>query len=258
MGLKFAGRTPSRGSRFLRGAPGVRGPHTGPVFFSTSSFLALALLLGVLCLAVALLRSSLGAPQAAFWPVLFSLPVIALRLCHQATPDAALWLAGGVLAGATLWHIAARLLNRRAPDALLLAVLAFQAFFVARYAGTFLPPAGPLSISALSLPQKINAGLQLLLLLLAALWSTHPLASAGYESSAPSRVMSFLKKRRMPLRIAGALMVAFAIIATYAISEIGFQESSTLPVFQPPLIFALYLALDGCYFVGRALWQRIH
>lgn len=216
-----------------------------------------------LCLLVAIFRHALGAnARAGFWPVFGTLPIVLARLAQQSPVSSALWLAVGVLIAGALWHLGALLLNRRTPDAIFLALLAFQFFFLARFCGSLLPFAAPLVLSGLVLAQKINGVLQVVLLVVLAAWSTRPAASPGYENSAPSRVTRFLKKRRMPSRIAGVLIMALTIIATLASSRLVFGEANIFtnifPALQPPIIFGVWLALDGFYFLGRALWQRVH
>ena len=254
MGLKFAGRTESRGARFLRGNASTRHMVTteGAVFASAAAGL------GVLCLLVALLRQMLGAPQIGFWQVFWTLPLICSRLASLFPPETALWLMGGVLLFGALWYGGAYLLGRRAPDALLFGLLAFQFFFVARFFGSLLPPAAPLQISALAFPQKINALLQIALLMVGLLWSTRPPENPGYGSSAPSRVTGFLKRRRMPLRLAGVLIMALAIAASVCSGLFSFDVESAPDLLRPPVLFAIWLALDGFYLLGRALWQRVY
>jgi hypothetical protein len=260
MGLKFAGRTESRGARFLHGTPArVRSRGASTHLQTRPTLAGVAGLLGVLCLLVAALRHVLGASaRTGFWSVFAVLPVVAMRLAHRAAPEAALWLAGAVLVIGALWYLASRFLARRAPDAFLAALLAFQLFFVLRLGGAQLPSAGTLSFAALSLSQKIVLVLQLILIALLVAWSTRPVRTSGYESSAPSRVTGFLKKRRLPSRIAGAFLAAFAIIATVISARLGFGDASTPVLLRPPLLFVVWLALDGLYVIGRTLWQRVH
>jgi hypothetical protein len=263
MGLKFAGRTDSRGARFLRGAPVARGlqPHTAAS--AGAIYLGAAAVIGVLCLFVALFRHPLGANERiGFWPIFAALPVVLARLAEQNSTSVALSIALGVLVLATLWHFGAQFLGRRAGDAIVLCLLTFQFFFLARYGGSLLPSAAPLSLPALPLAQKINLVLQLVLPILLLLWSARPAAPAGYESRAPSRVTRFLKKRRMPWRIAGLLLMALVLMVTFFSSRLGFGAASTpantFSIFRPPLLFGFWLVLDCLYFGGRALWQRVH
>jgi hypothetical protein len=185
-----------------------------------------------------------------------------MRLAHRASFETAFWLMGGVLVFGGLWYFAAQAIGRRALDAFLLALLAFELFFILRYGGSLLPTAGPLSFGALTLPQKLNVFLQLALLVVVFFWSTRPAHATGYETSAPSRVTSFLKKRRMPSRIAGVLLAALAILATVLSARLGFSAADLelpAPAFLlPPLLFVIWLALDGLYLIGRTLWQRVH
>lgn len=213
----------------------------------------------MLCLLVALFRSQLGAPAGAtFWTTFVTLPIVVARLAYQNPPETSFLVAGGVLLVGAVWCFLAPVVRRRPLDAILLALLAFQFFFVARYANSLLTPAGSLSFGALSLPQKINLISQLALAGLLLFWSIQLPYASGYESSAPSRVTGFLKKRRLPSRIAGILLAAVAISLTVITARMAFSNESTPFLLQPPLLFGIWIALDGLYLIGRAFWQRIH
>jgi hypothetical protein len=211
------------------------------------------------CLGTAFFRHILGAAESVgFWSVLGILPIVAMRLAHRAAPEVAFWLAGGVLVLGALWQLTARFVARRAPDALLAALLGFQIFFVLRFGGSLLPSAGTLSFTGLALAQKITFFLQTLLFVLLIVWSARPSERHDYTSSAPSRVTGFLKKRRLPARIGGALLIVIAF-GTTVFSVCCTAESASTPLLlAPPLLFIVWLALDGLYVIGRTLWQRVH
>jgi hypothetical protein len=243
----------------LQGVPSRAGSRSASLHPRQRASLAGAAgVLLVLCLLIAALRHLLGASaHSGFWSVFGVLPVIAMRLAHRAAPEAALQLASVVFIIGVIWYYASYFLARRGLDAFLAALLAFQLFFVLRYGGALLPTAGSLSFAALSLPQKIVLIVQLVLVAMLCAASTRPARSSGYENSAPSRVTSFLKKRRLPSRIAGAFLAACAIFATVLSARLGFESSSAF-VLPPLLLFVFWLALDGLYLIGRTLWQRVH
>jgi hypothetical protein len=261
MGLKFAGRTESRGGRFLHGTARRHRstlPGAAPSLATFISGAAVVLLLA--CVLSAVFREALGAnPRLAFWPALMTLPVVLCRVAGQSSAAFSYAVAGGVLLVAGLWHLIAMFTGRRTHDAILAALLAFQTFFVFRYLNTLLPPAGPLSVGALSLPQKINLGLESLLLLLALVAvGARPRPNTTGYASAPSRVTGFLRRRRLPWRIAGVLLMALTVFFTWFTSAPGEYQGSAFVLLRMPALFAVWIALDGLYLIGRALWQRVH
>lgn len=179
-------------------------------------------------------------------------------MAGQATVNAALTVTAIALGVFVVWNLLARFLERRAPDSVFLALLVFQLFFLFRYLNTFLPSAGPFNLAGLSPPQKMTAILQVATLVFAALWFSR-INSTAPEHSAPSRVMGFLRRRRMPARILGLICMAVAIGATYWTATNPPAEILSTPHWQsPPLIFGLWLACDAFYLAGRALWMRVH
>lgn len=267
--MKFSGRTDSRGARLLKRPYGARGGHS-----PLASYVALmvAVLLGVLLLIVAAFRHVLGAPESAgFVPILLTPLIVAARLAGEYRPESAWLLALGALVLGTLWRFVAPFLNRRAPDAILLALIAFQLFWLAYWGNSLLPRAGLPSWSILSLPQQLNMvfGVLLLLALIAA-WILRPATGTSYDRSAPSRITGFLKKRRLRSRLGGAALMLLAAIIIFTVALIAFVDTSTpgaassgisaAPQDAPvsgPMALMIFLVADVIYAVGRKLWQRL-
>ena len=254
IGLKFAGRTDSRGGRILHGN---RGSKSGGAANASAALLLFAVIAGVLLLLVAAFRVMLGAPvSAGFWTILFTPFLVAARLAGQLPPIAAAWLAAGVLLICVPLCAVSLLVNRKMPDAIFSAALAFQLFFVARVLNSFLPRAGAPSWAGLSLAQKLNLALGVLLLLSIWLaWVFRPKSPTPYSNSAPSRITKFLKKRRLPSRILGAILMSLAIIAILYLSVLAFWQAST-PVTPLRAIMA-FLVCDAIYFIGKRFWLRL-
>lgn len=219
--------------------------------------LLLALAAGVLLLLVAAFRFALGAPASAgFWTIFFTPLLVAARFAGQSPPEVAFWSAGGVLVLTSLLCVVAILTNRRLPDVILNAMLAFQLFFVARFANTFLTPTGTPEWTALSLAQQLNFVLGVLLLLACWLaWTMRPKPSTPYQSSAPSRITRFLRKRRLPSRILGTVLMALAVIAVSIIARFAFWQAST--VITPIDAIIAFIVCDGLYLAGKKLWLRL-
>jgi hypothetical protein len=261
MGLKFAGRTDSRGARFLHGSARRRKstlPGAGPSFEGIAFGTIAAIVL--LCVLVAALRHILGASERlAFWPAFLTFPVVLARLAGHSATSTSLTFSTVVLLLAGVWHFGAKFVGRRSVDAILTALAAFELFFFFRYINFLLPSAGPLSFGALALPQKINLILQVMAAMVAlCLAAATPLPTSGYGDSAPSRVTSFLRRRRLPWRVAGVLLMALVCAGVIASGLLAFDATDAPEVLQAPAIFTVWLALDGLYFVGRAMWQRVH
>ena len=254
IGLKFAGRTDSRGARILHGN---RGSKSGGAANASAALLLFALVAGVLLLLIAVFRHALGAPTSAgFWTIFLTPLLVAARFVGQLPPSAAHWLALGVLLLCIPLCALSFFLNCKIPDAIFSAVLAFQLFFVARVFNSFLPRAGAPTWAGLSLAQKLNLALGILLLLSIWLaWVFRPKPPTPYGNSAPSRITRFLKKRRLPSRIFGAILISLAIIAILYVSFLAFWHASTL-VTPLRAIFA-FLVCDVVYFIGKRFWMRL-
>jgi len=221
------------------------------------SLLIFALVAGVLLLLVAAFRHMLGAPaSASFWTIFFTPVLVAARFAGQSASSVAFWLAGGVLLLCGLLCVLSIAINRRLPDVVFSVILAWQLFFLARVSNSFLSPAGAPTWMALSLAQKMNLVLGVLWLLAVWLaWAFRPKPPTPYGNSAPSRITKFLRKRRLPSRILGAIFMALAIIAILYVSFLAFWQGSTL---LTPLraIFA-FLVCDAIYFAGKKFWLRL-
>ena len=219
--------------------------------------LIFALLSGALLLLVAAFRFSLGAPvNTGFWKIFLTPVLVAARFAGQSSPFAAFWLAGGAILACALLCVLAILLNRRMPDVIFNALLAFQLFFVARVLNTFLSPAGAPTWPMLSTAQKLNLVTGLLLLIAVWLaWAMRPKPATPYQSSAPSRITKFLKKRRLPSRVLGAILMAFAVACILFTSHLAFwQGSAQLTPFRAILAFVV---CDAIYFSGKKFWLRL-
>jgi len=238
----------------LHGAPGAR-RSAAPG--ASEGFLIFALVAGTLLLFVALFRYALGAPASAgFWTIFLTPLLVAARFAGQSAPVSALWLATGALILCAPLCVLAVVQNRKMPDALFSAALAFQLFFFARVFNSFLSSAGAPTWAALSRPQKIN--LVMGVLLLGALWLAwifKPKPPTPYESSAPSRIKKFLRKRRLPSRILGGALMAFAIIAILLSARAAFWGGSTL--LSPTRAVWVFLVCDAIYFAGKKFWRRL-
>ena len=93
------------------------------------------------------------------------------------------------------------------------------------------------------------------MLALVAAWMLRPTRPTPFSSSAPSRITSFLKKRRMRSRIVGAILMALAIVAIFGVAYLAFARTKDgiQPIFALPVV----LVADTIYFGGRKLWQRL-
>lgn len=142
------------------------------------------------------------------------------------------------------------------PDVIFNAVLAWQLFFLARVANSFLSPAGAPTWDMLSVAQKLNLVLGVLLLLAVWLaWAMRAKPATPYGSSAPSRITRFLRKRRLPSRILGTILMAFAIIVILLVSRMAFWEGSTL--ITPIRAMVAFIVCDAIYITGKKLWLRL-
>lgn len=263
--MKFAGRTDSRGARFLHGRArnGARGRDR-----LAGVLIAAAVAVGVLCLLVAFSRSLLGAPPTVgFWPTFFALPLAMARLAHRAAFESGLLMAGGVLVLAALWKLCASFFVRRALDPVFCGLLVFQLFLVCRFGGALLPAAGPLTWQALALGQKINVALAALVFALLLVAWCGRVAPVGNSASAPSRITGFLKKRRMPLRIAGVVLMFIAAVATFLVGARLFDllpagaplTTRSAPSEMEPAWFLVgFVLADIVYAFGYRFWRRVH
>ena len=142
------------------------------------------------------------------------------------------------------------------PDAIFSAVLAFEFFFVARVFNSFLPRAGAPTWATLSLAQKLNILLGVLCITALWLaWGFKPKAPTPYQSSAPSRITRFLKKRRLPSRILGGVLMALAVVLIVLSAHSAFWDSSTLVT--PLRAIFLFLVCDVVYYIGKRFWRRL-
>lgn len=90
---------------------------------------------------------------------------------------------------------------------------------------------------------------------LLATWALKPLHSKPYENSAPSRITGFLRKRRLPSRILGVvLMVLSAAIIGETARRFFFAEGD---ITMPALALTIFVLADALYLSGRRLWQRL-
>jgi hypothetical protein len=216
----------------------------------------------VLWLLAAALRHVLGAPQSAgFISTLLTPPIVAARWLSHVPASAGWWLALGVLLLGALWHFAAPFLKRRGGDAVFSALLAMELFWLLRWYNTRLSAAGAPSWDDLSHAQQICLVLGVLVIVFligAALLL--PATRASYENSAPTRVTSFMKKRRLPSRIAGLvlMMLAIGVIAFTAFQlEAGVTHEVFFGLLSAPLLFIFWIVLDAIYYLGRRMWRRL-
>jgi hypothetical protein len=216
----------------------------------------------VLWLLVAALRHVLGAPQSAgFVSTLLTPFIVAARWLSHVPASAGWWLALGVLLLGALWHFAAPFLKRRGGDALLAALLALEIFWLLRWQNTRLSPAGAPSWNDLSHAQQASLVLGVLVfvcLIGAALLL--PATRASYENSAPTRVTSFMKKRRLPSRITGLLLMVLAVGAVVFTAfqlEAGVTHKVFFGLLSAPLLFIFWIVLDAIYYLGRKMWRRL-
>jgi hypothetical protein len=260
--LKFSGRTDSRGARLLKKSYG-RAPGSGSTPAAGRNIaLCLALACAVLWLLTAALRHVLGAPQSAgFIPILLTPMLVAARWAAQVPAGFGWWLALGVLLPGALWHFTAPLLKRRSGDAVFAALLALELFWLLRWYNSRLPSAGAPLWNDLSRAQQASLALGVLLIVfLLAAWLLSPDTRAGYGSSAPSRITSFMRKRRLPSRIAGVVLMTLAI-ALIGFTILQLEADAARAVFfgllSAPLLFVFWVVLDAAYLVGRKMWRRL-
>ena len=260
--LKFSGRTDSRGARLLKKSY-ARAPRSGSTPTAASAVaLLLALACGALWLLAGTLKAVLGAPPGAgFVSILLTPFLVAARWAAQLPAGFGWWLALGVLLLGALWHFTAPFLQRRGGDAVFASLIALEVFWFLRWQNSRLAPAGAPAWSQLSLAQQASLALGVLLMLsLLAAWLLLPATRASYENSAPSRVTSFIKKRRLPSRIVGLVLMALAI-GVVVWTAFGLRENVARTVlfglFSAPLLFGFWIALDAVYCVGRKMWRRL-
>ncbi len=222
----------------------------------------LALAFALLWLGAAALRHTLGAPAGAgFVSILLTPFIVAARWSSHFPASVGWWLAMGVLLLGTLWHFAAPFLKRRGSDAVFAALLTLEIFWLLRWYNSSLSGAGAPTWSGLSHAQQASLALGVLLCasLLGAILLL-PAPRANYENAAPSRVTGFMKKRRLPSRIAGAVLMAL-VLALVAMTTLQLHEGVTNPIFfgllSAPLLFVFWTVLDAIYFVGRKMWRRL-
>ena len=111
----------------------------------------------------------------------------------------------------------------------------------------------------LSRAQRINTVLGLAALAaLLWLWGAGPRNST--HVSAPSRVVGFLRRRRLPARVLGLLLmliaVALSIGATLLTMGNHFKGHGTLPTLSPLYAIGAWILLDMLYLYARGLWRR--
>jgi hypothetical protein len=260
--LKFSGRTDSRGARLLKRSYG-RSLGSGSTPTAASGLaLMLACACVVLWLLATALRHALGAPQSAgFISILLTPFIVAARWSAHISASAGWWLAVGVLLLGALWYFAAPFLKRRGGDAVFAALLTLEFFWLLRWYNSRLSVAGAPTWSDLSHAQQasLTLGVLVLLCLLGAVLLL-PAARPSYENSAPSRVTSFIQKRRLPSRIAGAVLMALAT-GCVAFTAFQLEANVTQKIFfgllSAPLLFGFWIVLDVVYFVGRKMWRRL-
>jgi hypothetical protein len=112
----------------------------------------------------------------------------------------------------------------------------------------------------LSIAQRINTIFGLAALA-ALIWLWGSGARNSSHVSAPSRVVGFLRRRRMPARVLGLLLMvlAFALCIGAALITMGthFKGSAGALLSLSPLyaIFS-WILFDALYLYGRGLWRR--
>jgi len=109
----------------------------------------------------------------------------------------------------------------------------------------------------LSLAQRINTVLGLVAAL-ALLWLWGSGARNSSSVSAPSRVVGFLRKRRLPARVLGVLLMvlAFAGSIAAALVTMGTHFKGSMATLSPLYAILAWVLLDLLYLYGRGLWRR--
>ncbi len=176
------------------------------------------------------------------------------------------WIAAAILVLGVVWIYPARRLQRHPFDALFFALLAFELFALLRWPGLLAPSTTVPGWEALSTLEKSSLILALSFLLsLLAAWMLRPKYGKTYQMSAPTRITSFLKKRRRRMLFIGGALMIVAVGGIIGATQLAFD--GRIPgfyrggeyeiVLAPAMAMLVFLICDAVYLLGRHYWYRL-